>query len=124
MSWTPEKKALVIAEYKAAEPTAANTAEIVKELAEKHEESPNGVRMILMAADAYVKVDQSATAKSGTSSAAKPASDKAPRVSKEAQHKALEAQISRLGREVDADIVSKLTGKAAAYFVDILSKVN
>ena len=55
MAWTDEKKAEVIAAYEAANPTAENSMEVVKEIAEEFEESPNGVRMILTKAGVYVK---------------------------------------------------------------------
>ena len=50
MAWDDDKKAAVIAAYEEAEPTPENSMEIVKDLAEEYEESPNGVRMILIKA--------------------------------------------------------------------------
>ena len=47
MAWDDAKKEAVIEAYEAAEPTPENSMEIVAELAEEFEESPNGVRMIL-----------------------------------------------------------------------------
>ena len=55
MAWDDEKKAAVIEQYEAANPTPENSMEIVAELAEEFEESPNGVRMILTKAGVYVK---------------------------------------------------------------------
>ena len=55
MAWDDEKKAAVIEQYEAANPTPENSMEIVADLAEEFEESPNGVRMILTKAGVYVK---------------------------------------------------------------------
>ena len=46
------------------------------------------------------------------------------RVSKAAAQEALIAAITDAGQEVDEEIVSKLTGKAAQYFTTVLSAVN
>lgn len=43
------------------------------------------------------------------------------RVSKESQLEELRKAITDAGAEVDEDILSKLTGKAASYFVKVLS---
>ena len=55
MAWDDEKKAAVIEQYEAANPTPENSMEIVAELADEFEESPNGVRMVLTKAGVYVK---------------------------------------------------------------------
>ena len=115
MAWTDEKKAEVIQQYTDAEPTPENSLEIVKELAEEHEESPNGVRMILTKAGVYVKKAAGASASAGDEPK-KPA-----RVSKAAAQEALNAAIEAAGHTVDEDITSKLTGKAAQYFTSILA---
>ena len=47
MAWDDDKKAAVIAAYEEAEPTPETSMEIVKDIADEYEESPNGVRMIL-----------------------------------------------------------------------------
>lgn len=117
MSWTDETKAAAIEKYEAAEPTPENSMEIVKEIAEEMGESPNGVRMILSQAGVYVKKDAKKAPASTTSASG---GDKAPRVSKEAAHQALTAAIEAAGGEVDSEIVSKLTGKAAQYFTGVL----
>lgn len=121
MAWTDEKKAEVIAAYEAAEPTAENSMEIVKQIAEDFEESPNGVRMILTKAGVYVKKSASpAAAKTSAASSG----DKPARVSKADSQAALTAAITDLGQEIDEDVISKLTGKAAVYFANILSSVK
>lgn len=115
MAWDDDKKAAVIEAYENANPTPETSMEVVKDIAEEYDESPNGVRMVLSKAGVYIKK----TPASGSSSS----STKAPstRVSKAAAQEALTAAIVDAGREVDEDVISKLTGKAAMYFVSILS---
>jgi len=119
MAWDDEKKAAVIEAYEKAEPTPETSMEIVKEIAEEYEESPNGVRMILTKAGVYVKK----TPASGGGEK-KAASTGGTRVSKAAAAEALSAAISDAGQEVDEEIVSKLTGKAAQYFTTIITAIN
>ena len=119
MAWDDEKKAAVIEAYEAAEPTPENSMEIVKDIAEEHEESPNGVRMILTKAGVYVK---KAPASGG--SKATPSGGSGGRVSKAAAIESLSAAISDAGQEVDQEILDKLTGKAAMYFTGVLTAVN
>lgn len=117
-NWTDELKASVIEKYEAAGPTPENSTEIIKDIAEEIEMSPNGVRMVLVQAGVYVKKDPAAsTAKTKTTSAT---GDKPARVSKESAIADLTAAIEAAGKEVDADILSKLTGKAAVYFLGLI----
>ena len=118
MAWDDDKKAAVIAAYEEAEPTPENSMEIVKDLAEAYEESPNGVRMILSKAGVYVK--KTPATGSGTSSSGGSGSS---RVSKAAAQEALVAALTDIGAEIDSDIVEKLTGKAAMYFAGVISGV-
>ena len=115
-NWTDESKDAVVEKYLAAEPTAENSMEIVKEIADEIGQSPNGVRMILSQKGVYVKKEatKSTTSKTSTSG------DKAPRVSKEGAQKALTEAIEAAGGTVDSEIISKLTGKAAQYFTGVL----
>ena len=117
-TWTDETKKQAIDAYQAGEPTAANSTELVKEIAEDMQMSANGVRQVLVQAGVYVKKDATATATKGTSTKA---GDKAPRVSKESQIAALKEAIEAKGAEADDEILSKLTGKAAAYFTQVLN---
>ena len=117
MAWTDEKKAEVIEAYENANPTPENSMEIVAEIAEEHNESPNGVRMVLTKAGVYVK---KAPATGGTKST----SSSGGRVSKAAAIESLTAAISDAGQEVDDEIISKLTGKAAMYFAGLITAVN
>lgn len=117
MAWTDEKKAHAVKMYKKAEPTPETSMEIVKELAEELGESPNGVRMVLTKAGVYIK-----KAVGSSSGEAKKAGG--TRVSKETAIAGLTAALTDAGQEVDADIVSKLTGKAAVYFTGVVNALN
>jgi len=118
MAWTDELKAQAIAAYKAGNPTPENSTELIKGIADEMEQSANGVRMILVQAGVYVKKE--ATASTGGKTTTKDGATKAPRVSKEDQIAELKAAIEEKGAEVDDDILSKLTGKAAAYFLKVI----
>ncbi len=122
--WTPELKQSVVDKYQAAEPTGENSTELVKEIAEELELSPNGVRMVLVQAGVYVKKDAAAatTAKKTTAGKTAEAGEGTKRVSKESQIAGLKAAIEAAGGPIDDDILSKLTGKAAVYFTSVLAK--
>ena len=114
MTWSQEKKDAVIEAYQDQNPTPENSIEIVKELAEEYEESPNGVRMILSKAEVYVKKAPAAPS-SGSSTGG------GSRVSKAAAQEALVSALTDMGAEVDEEIISKMTGKAAQYFTTVLT---
>ena len=113
MAWDDDKKAQAVEMYEGQDPTPETSMEIVAEIAEELEESPNGVRMILTKAVVYVKKAQ-ANGNGG-------ASGGGTRVSKQAAQDALVAAINDKGLDVDEDIISKLTGKAAQYFTGLLT---
>ena len=117
MAWDDDKKAAVILAYEEAGPTPENSMEIVADIAEEYEESPNGVRMVLTKAGVYVK-------KAPATKSASSGSTGGGRVSKAAAIESLTAAITDAGQEVDEEIVSKLTGKAANYFAGIIAAVN
>jgi transposase-like protein len=117
-TWTDELKASVIEKYEGAGPTPENSTEIIKDIAEEIEMSPNGVRMVLVQAGVYVKKDPSAAGTSKTKTPA--AGDKPARVSKESAIADLKAALEDMNKPVDEDILSKLTGKAAVYFLSVL----
>lgn len=120
MEWTDELKAQVIKTYQGMNPTAENSAELVKQIAEEMEASPNGVRMILQKAEVYVKkapATKSSTSKSSSGEGTK-------RVSKEDQITALKEAIEAAGAKVDEEILGKLTGKAAAYFAEVVKAIQ
>ena len=113
MAWDEDKKAQAVEMYEEQNPTPETSMEIVSEIADELGESPNGVRMILTKAGVYVKKAQ-ANGNGGASSGG-------TRISKQAAQDALIAAINDKGGEVDEDIISKLTGKAAQYFTGLLS---
>ena len=117
MSWTDEQKKQAIDTYLAGNPTPSNSTELVTAIAEEMEQSPNGVRMVLTGAKVYVKKEPP----KGTTSTTAKGGDKAPRVSKDDQITELAAAITASGKEADMEILSKLTGKAAAYFTMVLA---
>lgn len=115
MAWDEVKRLAAIEAYQDGDPTPENSMELVKEIAEDLEESPNGVRMILTKANVYVKKSPAAAAS---------ASSGGTRISKQAACDALIAALTDAGQEVDEDIISKLTGKAAQYFTGVINSVN
>lgn len=118
MAWTEDLKAQVIAAYEGANPTPETSTEIIKDIAEEFEQSPNGVRMVLVQAGVYVKKEASSggtTTKTATKTAG------TGRVSKESAIAGLRAAIVARGKEVDDEILDKLTGKAAVYLTGVLS---
>jgi transposase-like protein len=119
--WTDEKRAQVVEMYKERGPTPENSMEIVKEIAEEIGASPNGVRMILSKEGVYVKKDPSSGSTNGKKTNGGTGTT---RVSKEEAHARLVRAIEAPGGNADTDIVSKLTGKAALYFAEILENRN
>ena len=86
------------------------TMEVVAGIAEEFSLTPNSVRVILTNANVYIlkKVEPKAT------SAA--AGGAGTRVNKDHAHKALTAALEAIGVvDVDQEVVTKLTGKAAQY---------
>lgn len=116
MAWTEELKARAQEMYLEGEPTPENSTELIKTIADELNQSPNGVRMVLVQAGVYVKKDASATA--GKTTASKKDGDAPKRVSKESQIAALKELIEARGKAIDDEILSKLTGKAAQYLVE------
>ena len=114
MAWDDDKKAQAVEMYGEQDPTPETSMEIVKEIADELNESPNGVRMILTKAGVYVKKAPATWNGGGTSSGG-------TRVSKQAAQDALTAAITDKGLSVDEDIIAKLTGKAAQYFTGLLA---
>jgi len=116
MAWTDEAKAQAVEMYTAEEPTPENSMEIVKMIAEELGESPNGVRMILTKAGVYVKKTPAAKSSGGGTGGG--------RVNVAAAQDELIKSISDMGEEADTAIISKLTGKAAMYFANLINKLN
>ena len=117
MAWTDEMKAQAVEMYTAEEPTPETSMEIVKVVADELGESPNGVRMILTNAGVYVKKTPAAgTKSSGTGGGT--------RVSVAGAQDDLASAITDAGKEPDTAIISKLTGKAAQYFAQLINELN
>ena len=117
MAWTEDQKKEAISQYEAGKPTPENSTELIKEIADSMEQSPNGVRMVLVQAGVYVKKEAATTGSAGKTEKA----EGTKRVSKESQIAELTKAIEAKGADVDEEILSKLTGKAAAYFTKVLS---
>lgn len=116
--WTDELKAEVVEAYLEASPTPENTMDIVKQLAEQFDKTPNGVRMVLTRASVYVKKTAASTS-SGSNK-----SEGTKRVNKAEAIAALKTKIKAIGQDVDDDICDRLTGKAAVYVMSILEAVS
>ena len=118
MAWTDEDKQNAIETYTGGNPTPENSTELIKQIAEDMSQSANGVRMVLVQAGVYVKKEASASPSKTKTTAT---GDKAPRVSKESSIAELRAALVDANKPVDDDILSKLTGKAAVYFLSVLA---
>ena len=116
MAWTDESKEQAIEMYQDAEPTPETSMEIVKDIAEELGESPNGVRMILTKAGVYVRKTPAAKSSGGSPGGG--------RVSVADAQDKLTSVLGDAGQEVDAAIISKLTGKAAVYFANVIESLN
>jgi len=117
VAWDDDKKAQAVSMYEEAEPTPETSMEIVKDIAEELDESPNGVRMILTKAGVYVKKTPAAKSSGGSKGGG-------TRVSKAAAAEALIAALGDAGQDVDEEIISKLTGKASQYFTRVITAIN
>lgn len=115
--WDDAKKAKAVKMYQDAEPTPETSIEIVKQIAEELEETPNGVRMILSKAEVYVK---KAEASGSTKTSGKTDETKTPRVSKADSLSELKSTISAAGLTPNDEIIDKLTGKQAVYFTSVI----
>jgi transposase-like protein len=117
--WTEELKKRAVQMYLDGEPTPESSTELIKDIAEELDQSANGVRQVLVQEKVYVKKESGTAAASSKGSAGKDSGTKRP--SKESQIDTLRAAIVAKGVGVDEDIISKLTGKAAAYFASVLT---
>jgi len=113
--WTDELRMEVVEAYQAGEPTPQNSMDIVKQIAEEYDATPNAVRGVLSKADVYIKKEASRATGSGD----KP---KTTRVSKADAQAKLTELITSLGKEADEDVINKLTGKAALYLVEVFTQ--
>lgn len=115
MAWTDEAKAQAVEMYTAEEPTPENSMEVVQMVAEELGQTPNGVRMILTKAGVYVKKTPAVKSSGSTGGG---------RVSVSGAQDELSSALSDAGLEPDSAIISKLTGKAAKYFAEVVNKLN
>jgi len=118
-TWTEELKERVKQMYLDADPTPETSVEIIKDIAEELDQSPNGVRMVLVQAGVYVKKE----AASGGSKSTSTKSEGTKRVSKESAIAELKALISERGGTVEDEILDKLTGKAAVYLTQVIKAI-
>lgn len=118
MAWTEEMKEQVVKMYQDADPTPDTSTEIIKDIAEEVEQSPNGVRMILIQAGVYVKKEAASGTATKKSSGG---SEGTKRVSKESSIATLKAAIKARGKDVNDEILDKLTGKAAVYLAEVMA---
>lgn len=115
-AWTEELKQEVIESYVNSNPTPENTTELIEKLAEEYDKTKNGIMMILSKAEVYVK--------KGSNSSKPAESDKPKRVSKAEAIATLKETIESLNLDVDDTIVDKMTGKAAVYLTELLTKAE
>lgn len=113
--WTDESKAALIKAYQEANPTPETSSEILDELAEEFDCTVNGARMILVRAEVYVAKGKATAKAAGSTEKKESKADSLARLTS-----IIEAQ----GIDADDTIISKLTGKAAAYFADTLEKAT
>lgn len=116
MAWTDESKEQAVEMYQDAEPTPETSMEIVKDIAEELGESPNGVRMILTKAGVYVRKTPAAKSSGGSTGGG--------RVSVADAQEKLTSVLGDAGQDIDEAIISKLTGKAAVYFTNVIESLN
>lgn len=115
--WTPELKQEVIDAYVSKDPTPENTMDLVNDLAEDFDKTPNSIRRILSQENVYVSKGKVKAA--GKDKSAAPA-----RVSKADSINALSDAIEQAGVEADSEILGKLTGKAAIYFTSVVAQLQ
>ena len=116
MAWDADKKAQAVSMYEEQAPPPETSMEIVKDIADELDESPNGVRMILTKAGVYVKKSPATNGGGGSTGGG--------RVSKQAMQEELIAAITDAGQAVDNDIIDKLSGKAAQYLAGVITAIN
>ena len=116
--WDDDTRAEAIELYEGMNPTPENSSEMVKSVSEQMEGTTvNGVRMILSKAEVYIKK----TPASGGSSSSGTTST---RISKADAIDSLNTAISAIGLDPNDEVISKLTGKAALYFAEVINSTN
>ena len=117
--WTDEEIQQAVELYQKQEPTPENTMQCVKNVAEELGQNPNGVRAILSKQSVYIKKEDSSTSSKSPNS-----STGSKRVNKQEAQQELTSALRDAGQEPDEDIVSRLTGKAAKYFANVLREIT
>lgn len=119
MAWTDEQKEKAKQMYLDGNPTPENSVELCKEIADELEQTSNGVRMVLQQFKVYVKKEAGASSESDSPTKKASTSTGAKRVSKEDSINTLKDKLRSAGKEVDDEILDKLTGKAAVYLASL-----
>lgn len=114
-TWTDELKEEVIEQYTSQDPTPETTMEIVEGIAEEHGLTVNGVRMVLSKAGEYVAKGKTASASTEGKTKKKP---------KQESLDDLTTILKDNSVEVDDTVISKLTGKAAEFFIGAFKTVT
>lgn len=125
--WTDEKYAEMKQEYVSRMDSLGNDAakhssEVVAEIAEAHGATTNGFRIKLSKDGVYVKKEAAPVTK-GKSGESKGGA----RTSKATAHAELRAAFTDGGvseDDIDAEIIDKLTGKAALHLAELIRKVT
>ncbi len=111
VQWTDDLRTTVVKRYLECNPDSDNSMEIVKEIAEEIDATPNGVRAILSKAEVYIKK---------TPAAANGTKEKTKRINKVEAIADLKEAIESINGTIDEDIIGKITGKMAVYFTGII----
>ena len=131
MAWTDEQRDEAKELYLNAKPTPDNTTEIVKDVAETMNQTPNGVRMILNKMkdkdgnSIYIKAAAAKTPSKASGNGSD--SDKPKRVSKADTQEALIKALEALGFAMSDDektMFGRMTGKAMQFFADKFTELN
>lgn len=112
--YTDEFKEEIKRKYLESDPTANNTVELCKSLADEHGVSANVIRQLLVNAEVYISQGQITASKKSTST----------KLDKSKMQDSIQTVIEGLGEKADLDIISKLTGKAANYLSSVMSKLT
>jgi len=105
-TWTDELKQQAIDLYAEGNPTAENSTELVKSIADTLDMTANGVRQVLVQAKVYIKKEATDSKPAGKTTTKKAEGEGTKRVSKEDQIAELRAAIEAAGATVDDDILN------------------
>lgn len=120
-AWTDELRTKVRQMYLDGNPTEENTTQLLEEISEETGKTINGIRTILQGKPENIYVKK---AKAVVTTGTKSAESKTPRTSKADAIKSLHDAIEAAGQEIDAEIIDKMTGKAAIYFAGVINTIN